>query len=303
MQVIIADDDRLSRRILEDRCREWGFDVWAVEDGNLAWDIYIQQDAPRIFLLDWIMPGINGVDLCEKMRKSPHTSYSYIVIVTSLNDATNIIRGLEAGADDYIVKPFNINELRCRLNIGKRILELEDNILRMANLDYLTGLYNRRYFFQRMECELSRCRRENHPVGLLMIDIDNFKIVNDTYGHTAGDHVLSRLSKVLSRCCRDYDLVGRFGGEEFIICLPGSGREETFKIAERIRGQVAEETLDCNTELLKITVSIGYVSTMNGKSQEMISAADAGLYAAKKAGKNCSVTVTIPLSDLNIGSN
>jgi len=294
LQVIIADDDRLSRRVLEDRCREWGFEVLTAVDGNQAWELFTEQDAPRIFLLDWVMPGINGIDLCAKIRNSSQTSYSYIVILTAHNNADNVIQGLEAGADDYISKPFNNNELRCRLNIGKRILELEDNILRMANIDYLTGLYNRRYFFQRMECELSRCRRENRPMGVLLLDIDNFKVVNDTYGHAAGDHVLTRLAGVLHRCCRDYDLVGRFGGEEFIICLPGANQEETFSIAERTRKQIAEESFNCTDATFTITVSIGCVSAYNSERQDLIVAADEGLYQAKRNGKNQAVVVNLP---------
>jgi len=289
LQVIIADDDRLSRRILEDRCREWGFEVLTAQDGNQAWELYLNEDAPRIFLLDWVMPGISGVELCAKIRQSPQSSYSYIVILTSLNDPDHVIQGLEAGADDYITKPFNNNELRCRLNIGKRILELEDNILRMANVDYLTGLYNRRYFFQRMESELSRCQRENRPVGLLLLDIDNFKVINDTYGHAAGDHVLARLAAVLHRGCRDYDLIGRFGGEEFILCLPGANWKETQNIAERIRNMVSKENFVCQGTAIGITVSIGYVSALNCDRQDMICAADEALYAAKRTGKNCSV--------------
>ncbi|MGE5454463.1 MAG: diguanylate cyclase [Methylocystaceae bacterium] len=305
MQVIIADDDRLSRRILEDRCREWGFEVLTAKDGNEAWELYLENDAPRIFLLDWIMPGINGVDLCEKMRKAPQNSYSYIVILTSLNDPSHVIRGLEAGADDYITKPFNDSELRCRLNIGKRILELEDNILRMANLDYLTGLYNRRYFFQRMESELSRGQREKHPLGLLLLDIDDFKVVNDTHGHATGDHVLAQLARILRQCCRDYDLVGRFGGEEFIICLPGTNQEETAIIAERIRRQVAEQAFkNCTDAAFSITVSIGYLSTQFGERQELIIAVDEALYTAKRAGKNRAINATLPpASTVLNGSN
>lgn len=292
MQILIADDDRLTRRILEDNCSRWGYETVSVADGETAWDIFNSEDPPRIFVLDWVMPKLTGVELCQKIRRFERDRYTYVILLTALKEPENIIEGLEAGADDYITKPFHTAELHLRLNIGRRIIELEDRVYSMANFDYLTGVFSRRYLFQQLEHEITRCSRENKPLGLIMIDIDDFKLVNDVYGHLVGDQVLARVGEIIKKSCRRYDLVGRFGGDEFIICLPGAGIEETMKIACRLRSYIEKEKFSFDNRTFNITISTGTASGSNMSRDELMRLADEGLYRAKNAGKNTCCTGT-----------
>jgi len=304
MQILIADDDRLTRRILEDNCSQWGYETIAVSDGETAWNVFNSENPPRIFLLDWVMPRLTGVELCQRIRRFEKDKYTYIILLTALNEPEHIVEGLEAGADDYITKPFHAAELHLRLNIGRRIIELEDRVFAMANFDYLTGVCSRRYLFQQLEHEITRCTRENKPLGLIMIDIDDFKLVNDLYGHLVGDQVLHRVGEIIKKNCRRYDLVGRFGGDEFIICLPGAGDEETMKIACRIRSYIEKEVFTVEGHTFNITISTGIASGFDMTHDELMHLADEGLYRAKSAGKNtCCSGTGLQIIDLYQGKN
>lgn len=291
MKVLIADDDALSRKILEDALSKWGYEILMAHNGNEAWDILEKSDRPNLAVLDWIMPGMDGVEICKRLRKLSLPNYVYVILLTARNKREDVIYGLESGADDYIIKPFHHEELKSRLKIGQRIIELEHRILRLASTDYLTGLLNRRAFLERLERELNRCQREASPMGIIIMDIDHFKKVNDNYGHQAGDLVLQELSTTLVTLCRVYDFIGRYGGEEFIVCLPGADKWNTYQIAERMRSIVENKNIllpDKGTSV-SVTASFGIVSMEPGQrksADRLINEADEALYRAKDQGRN-----------------
>ncbi|MDD2372980.1 MAG: diguanylate cyclase [Syntrophomonadaceae bacterium] len=291
MKVLIADDDALSRKILEDCLSEWGYDILMAHNGNEAWDILEKIDRPNMAVLDWMMPGMDGVEICRKLRQLKLPNYVYVILLTARSKREDVISGLESGADDYIIKPFNREELKSRLKIGQRIIELEHRILRLASTDYLTGLLNRRAFLERLERELNRCQREASPMGIIIMDIDHFKRVNDNFGHQVGDLVLQELSHTLVELCRVYDFTGRYGGEEFIVCLPGADKWNTYQIAERMRSTIESKKtflLDKKSNV-SVTASFGIVSMEPGQiksADRLINEADEALYRAKEQGRN-----------------
>lgn len=291
MKVLIADDDALSRKILEDCLSDWGYDIIMADNGNEAWDILENSDRPNMAVLDWMMPGMDGVEICRRLRLLSLPNYVYVILLTARSKREDVINGLESGADDYIIKPFNREELKSRLKIGQRIIELEHRILRLASTDYLTGLMNRRAFLERLERELNRCEREVSNMGIIIMDIDHFKRVNDNFGHQVGDLVLQELSGILAKLCRVYDFIGRYGGEEFIICLPGADKWSTYKIAERMRSTIESNKifLSDKESSINVTASFGISSLEQGQiknADRLINEADEALYRAKDQGRN-----------------
>lgn len=291
MRILVADDDALSRKILEDYLTAWGYEVVMVRNGKEAWQVLQDESRPNIAVLDWIMPEMDGVEVCQQLRLLNLPNYVYVIILTSFSDIEAVVKGLGAGADDYIVKPFHPDELKYRLQIGERIIKLEQRILCMARTDYLTGLLNRRAFMDRVVGELHRAVRQQSSMGVIIGDIDHFKNVNDQYGHQAGDLVLQEVAKLLQSNCRPYDFIGRYGGEEFIACLPGATLEDTFAIAERMRLSLAEQPilLPDQGATLTVTASFGVSALEAGSSvsdDELIRWADDALYIAKGNGRN-----------------
>ena len=224
MKILIADDESVSRRILSGLLTKWGYEVVSVEDGNAAWEHLNTQDAPRLALLDWMMPGRNGVDVCRELRGHRPEPYTYVLLLTAKDAKESVVEGLESGADDYLTKPFHPQELKARLRVGLRLLHLEDTLVQAreamrfkATHDALTGVWNRGSILEMLDREVNRSRRENTALGLLMGDLDHFKSINDTYGHLVGDSVLIEASRRMQSCVRAYDAVGRYGGEEFCL--------------------------------------------------------------------------------------
>jgi two-component system cell cycle response regulator len=239
-----------------------------------------------------MMPVMDGLELCNKIRQNEKPGYTYLIILTAKGRKEDVLEGLEAGADDYLVKPFDREELRCRIKIGERIINLERRILLLANTDALTGLLNRRAFMQRMEAEMERASRENNPLCLIIADLDHFKSVNDHYGHQAGDLVLQKFAEQLSASSRQYDFSGRYGGEEFAICFPGLDGLNVTSVAERMRKGVEEMRIPTadQSQHIQITASFG-VAYLRLAGQEtltsIIARADDALYKAKSKGRNC----------------
>ena len=291
MKILIADDDPISRRLLEATLSGWGYDVLVTCDGNEAWEAMQQPEAPGLVISDWMMPHIDGLELCRKIRQMEKTGYIYFIILTAKGMKEDVIEGLEAGADDFLIKPFNREELKYRTRIGKRIIELEQRILKLAATDSLTGVLNRRAFMERMEQEIQRSLRENTSLSLILTDIDYFKKVNDRYGHQTGDIVLQRFTEQLLDSSRPYDIVGRYGGEEFVICLPGANISQSVSVAERMRSKLEEMKIlpPDSSKSIRITASFGTTAFLIGseeKADSLIKRADNALYKAKNEGRN-----------------
>lgn len=299
MRVLIAEDDRSSRNILKAVLTQLDYEAIAVEDGNAAWEILQEPDAPKLVILDWVMPGMEGVEICNRLRKTakPDDVYTYVILLTSKGSKENIVKGMGAGADDYIIKPYDHNELYVRLRAGQRIVELQTELLDTkkklllkSRTDSLTGILNRGAILQLIEREYVRSMRTGGPFGLSMLDIDHFKLVNDTYGHAAGDTVLKTIVQRIGRVIRPYDSLGRYGGEEFLILVANnrdSGDSGICNVSERIRLIISSSPILIDKLEIPITASQGTVVWNNEYSfEEMISAADEALYKAKRAGRN-----------------
>ncbi len=296
MRILIADDDAFMRRILEASLTQAGHEVLTVADGQAAWEV-LEHDSVRLVITDWIMPGMDGPALIRRIRGAELPYYVYVILLTARDSKDDVVQGLEAGADDYLTKPFNPNELRARIAIGQRILDLEtrlraarDQLRELATRDSLTGLLNRRAIYEHAEAALARARREARPLGLAMLDIDHFKSVNDRFGHAVGDQALCLVADTIIRSRRPYDWVGRWGGEEFLLVLPGAGPEEAGKVAERVRAAVAAASLRLQDGgHLRLQVSVGVAGTSRATPATLdmlIQQADEALYCAKRAGRN-----------------
>lgn len=264
-------------------------------DGTEAWN-QIQQDAAlSLVILDWMMPGMDGVEVTRRLRASRREPYVYVLLLTARNTTEEIVEGMEAGADDYLTKPFDNHELRVRLRAGRRILDLQTELLEarealrdQANRDALTGLRNRRYIFEVVERELARARRQAGSVSVVMADIDRFKVINDTWGHLAGDAVLREAARRIKSAIRAYDEVGRYGGEEFLMVLPDCDCPAGGAQAERIRAALGSEPVQVpETGSLSISASFGVSCSLEDcGADELIRRADAALYTAKRKGRN-----------------
>ena len=291
MKVLIAEDNLVSRRMLETFLRKWGYDIVITTNGREAWEVLQEPEAPNLVISDWMMPDMDGLELCRRIREMERAEYINIIILKSKGKKEDVITGLEAGADDYLIKPFNQDELKYRVKIGERIIELERRILRLASTDSLTEVLNRRAFMERMEQEINRSFRENLPLSLILADIDHFKSVNDRYGHQVGDLVLQRFVSKLTESSRPYDFVGRYGGEEFVICLPGSTDSQARTVAERMRKSVEDMKimLPDSSQSVRITTSFGVVTLrleLEDNVDSLIGRADDALYKAKREGRN-----------------
>ncbi len=301
-RVLVAEDDAMFRKILESWLENWGYRVTLAGDGARAWKILQQDFPPQLLILDWMMPAMNGLELCRKVRERNQIPYQYILLATAKDAKQDLVRGLEAGADDYLTKPFDKNELQARLRAGNRILTLQDSQMRaqeqlrfQATHDQLTGVLNRAAILETLRRELECAARTKTATGLLMLDIDHFKAINDTYGHLTGDGVLKEVTQRIVKAVRGYDSVGRYGGEEFVIVLPGCNREQIRLGAERVRSAVDNGSILMNDFSIPVTVSIGAAVKIHGLTSEteMLAAADDALYRAKEIGRNRTV-----LSDL-----
>lgn len=297
MRVLVAEDSTIYQRLIGNCLRDWGFSPTLVKDGKEAWETLRRPDAPRLVLLDWVLPGLDGLELCRRIREaSSEGSYSYVIVLTGKSGQKEMLEAMQAGADDYIVKPFDEPALRARLSVGKRILDLQEELVsaresmrHAATHDRLTGILNRGEVMEALVRELDRGRRDKKPLGIILADVDHFKSVNDTLGHQFGDEVLKEIALRFRAKLRVYDSVGRYGGEEFLLILPGCDLVNTIVRADELRVHMSNLPIVVGKATRTITASMGVAVTIDpgGTDVEtLIGQADRGLYAAKKNGRN-----------------
>ena len=304
MKILVADDDAMSRRLLQKTLERAGYEVVAVENGRLAQEELCRADGPRMALLDWEMPEVDGLGVCRAVRAHRDKTYVYMVLLTSKETSDDKVEGLRSGADDYLTKPFHPEELKARLRTGQRILHLEDRLVEAreemrfkATHDALTGLWNRGVITDLLNRELARAQREHKSTALLLCDIDHFKNINDTYGHPVGDEVLREVARRLLASVRSYDFVGRYGGEEFLIVLNNCDPASALGRAEQVRAAIANRELITDRGPIALTMSVGLLRTTDWgelRAESHLAEVDAALYAAKTAGRNC-VRVALPV--------
>jgi len=303
--ILVAEDDPVSRRVLEAFLVKWGFQVVTAMDGLDALRILESAAAPPLAILDWMMPGLEGPQVCQRVRAHPERPYVYILLLSARSQKDDLLHGLESGADDYLTKPFDAQELRARLHVGRRILDLQNKLISAreelrfrATHDELTGLSNRRVVLEAIDREYARRRREGGDLGVVLIDLDHFKNVNDTYGHLAGDAVLKEAARRMTASVRPYDTVGRYGGEEFLVVAPSCNSSGAVKLAERIRESIQELPMPSVAGPVSITASCGVAVSTTAKPldpQELLRSADEALYRAKENGRNRSEFAAKPV--------
>jgi diguanylate cyclase (GGDEF)-like protein len=261
--VLIAEDDPVFRHLLESWLQRWKYRVVAVENGLDAWKVLKQENSPQMAILDWMMPGMDGIEVCRRIRSNDKGRYRYVVMLTAKDEKRDVVAGLDAGADDYLTKPFAVEELRARIRAGRRVLELQEALLHAhqalqfeSEHDPLTSLWNRGAIFRVMEKEAQRSRRSGKSLGVVMADLDHFKEINDSYGHLMGDAILKETGGRLAAAVRSYDWVGRYGGEEFLIIVPGCDAAGLNASAERLRQSVSEQPFESPVGPLSVTLSL-----------------------------------------------
>ena len=293
LRVLIADDDLTSRSLLRQVLGRWGYDVVVAADGVEAWKRLQEADAPHLAILDWMMPGLDGVEVCRLVRQLDTSSPPYLILLTARGGKGDLVTGLEAGADDYVGKPFDGAELRARLEVGRRYLELNAKLLEVqqaleiqAMTDVLTGALNRRAILDALTQEMARAERDGTTVGVGMVDVDHFKLINDTWGHAVGDRVLQELVKCSTAAMRPYDAFGRFGGEEFLAVVSGGSPSLTRRVLERIRRAIVGIDVYANGQRVAVTASIGGAVGRGEPLDVLIRLADDALYQAKAEGRD-----------------
>ena len=288
MKLLIAEDDTGSRLVLAATLRKLGHAVTVVENGQQAWEAW-QKDEYPLLISDWMMPELDGLALCRRIRAEHRSQYTYLILLTSLGGKGSYLDGMDAGADDFITKPFDEELLAARLRVAERMLALHDALRMQACNDRLTGLLNRGAILDALQQELERATREVSSVSVMMADLDHFKQINDTHGHLIGDVVLQEASRRMQVVMRSYDRIGRYGGEEFLILSPGCNAEQARMVAERIRCCIGATPIQTAVGAVVATASLGVASIVNGAvydADTLIGAADGALYRAKDAGRN-----------------
>jgi len=296
LKALIAEDNPGFRLALEKLLKKWGYDAVSAVNGKQALELLSRDDAPRLAILDWMMPELDGVEVCRRVREQNREPYIYILLLTAKDTAEELIEGMEAGADEYLRKPVNTQELRVRIRAGRRIIDLQEELVRarellrkQASRDCLTEFYNRGAMFEVLSRELKRAERESVSLSLIMTDLDHFKQVNDKFGHPAGDAVLREAARRMAACIRPYDAPCRYGGEEFVIVMPGCEIDDAIARAEDIRAKVAATPIHVSEGLIHVTCSVGVTATTGpGRfdSDALLREVDEALYIAKNKGRN-----------------
>ena len=296
-QVLVVEDSPVYRKLIGDHLRKWDFGCTVAENGLQAWSLLQQTDSPKLVLLDWVLPDVDGIELCRRIREvGASRPYVYVILLTGKDGQKNMLKAMQAGVDDYLEKPFDESELKARLLVGKRILDLQEELIAAresmrheATHDTLTGVLNRAAIVEFLDRELLRAKRERKTVGIVLADIDHFKQVNDSFGHAFGDQALREVACRIRSKARVYDGVGRYGGEEFLLVLTGCDSVTTVTRADAVREHVAAKPVASLRVEKTITLSMGVAMSDPSKecdAQALISQADVGLYEAKRKGRN-----------------
>jgi diguanylate cyclase (GGDEF)-like protein len=293
VKVLVAEDEPVSRHRLQTFLGKWGYAVLTAADGAEALNL-LRREGPKLVVLDRMMPHVDGLAVCRAIREGPPEPYVYVILLTAQDDQREIIEGFEAGADDYITKPFEVPELEARVRTGARIIALQEELIAAreqlrieATHDPLTGLLNRAAFFEGFHTEVARARRYHTPLALVMADLDHFKAVNDRHGHLTGDMVLREAARRLRASLRASDVIARYGGEEFVVAAPDCGIEDALALAERFRASICARPIDVPGGPVAVTMSLGVAATADmDEADRLMRVADEALYRAKHAGRN-----------------
>ncbi|HEY2413961.1 MAG TPA: diguanylate cyclase, partial [Pirellulaceae bacterium] len=286
-KILIADDDPAMLRMLAKWLEADGYQVLRAGDGRMAMEL-IEAERPRLLVTDWEMPNVNGLELCRWVRSQDLGHYLYTIFLTMRTESSELLKCLEAGADDFLKKPLDRNELLARIRSGSRVMELEQRLSRLAKTDAITGLATRRVLLDDLNREWNRSQRYHTPLSCVMIDIDFFKRVNDTHGHQAGDEILRRLGQVLQETVCGCEFLGRFGGEEFLVVLPETTEQQAIEWAEQMRIRIAEITVPVNGKNINVTASFGVAQRLadTATPETLIDMADQALAVAKRSGRD-----------------
>lgn len=292
MKVLISAGERFLKNTLI----RFGYEVVPATDGNEALELVLAQNGPKLAILDWEMEGLSGTDLCKRLRTGSIEPYIYTILMTEKSQKDELLDVFECGADDYLAKPLDGYELRAKLIVAKRILDLQDRLVAMredlrtrATHDSLTGLWNRQATLDSLAREMDRVKREKKPCGLILADVDHFKHINDCFGHEAGDDVLKEIATNMKDAVRPYDIVGRYGGEEFLIVAPGCNSQTIVDRAEELRTRIENKSIRTASGCISITISMGAIAFEPGSDhtfKTLIKSADEALYHAKRGGRN-----------------
>jgi len=301
-RILVVDDHEDNIEVLKVRLESWGYLTASAYNGADALK-YVESTPPDLILLDVMMPEMDGNEVARRIKGNAALPFIPIIMQTALDSTDSKVEGLEAGADDYITKPIDFAELKARLRSmlrikrlqealeerEKELLEVNEQLTYMSQTDALTGLDNRRHLNERIDEMFSHAKRLNEPFSLVMCDLDKFKSVNDTYGHQAGDEVLKQLSAILKDEAREIDRVGRYGGEEFMLLLPGTVLDAAVTFAERVRKRIEGNTFTFPGGTLTRTSSFGVAGWPHPKIEQcddLVRTADDALYVAKETGRN-----------------
>jgi len=296
MRILVAEDSKFCRHLISRCLKDWGFNFVVATDGLSAWEVLEGAWVPTLALLDWVLPGISGVELCQRIRARVQNEYVYTIVLTAKSDRSDLLAAMEAGADDFLSKPFDPAELKARILAGRRIILLQRELINAreslqfaATHDFMTGLLNRVEIISFLRREIARGRRERRPVALVLADLDHFKRVNDTFGHSAGDAVLQEIARRFRSGLRVYDGVGRYGGEEFLLILPGCDLDAAMHRANAIRRLIEQDAIVAPQASLTATVSMGVAIANYSRDlsvEALLEKADEALYQAKSNGRN-----------------
>jgi len=307
MRIVIAEDDFTSRTMLAAVLRKGGHEVVEANNGAEGWQAMQQADAPKMAIIDWMMPEMDGLELVRRVRGLTTDQPPYLIMLTSKGEKADIIAGLDAGANDYLGKPFDAGELQARVKVGFRMVEMQTALIEsrealayQAAHDPLTGMFNRRAILDHLHQQLALASRHGLALAVAICDIDHFKQINDTHGHQTGDDILCGLATLLKESLRQDDTLGRMGGEEFLIVSTMRAATDRLALFDRIRRQIAESAMVTRTGILHITLSFGVASAVAGSTVDaLLERSDLALYQAKNDGRNRVVLAPEPPEPAN----